>query len=434
MAWPWAGPAQFYLHWYPNLRKTLAEFQPHIIDLWEEPWSLVSAQVCALRNRFFPHIKILSETEQNIDKRLPFPFEQFRRYTLRSAACTVGRSTAAIEVLRKKGYTGPAQVVPNAVDAELFHPMDREECRRALGLKGFVAGYVGRLVPEKGLMEMIEALAFSREEVNLLFVGSGEYQAKLEQRARELGESSNVRFLPAQPLEALPQVMNALDVLVLPSRTTPRWKEQFGRVIIEAQACATPVIGSDSGAISEVMGEAGIVFRERNARDLADAMERLRRSPAEGRRLGWLGRQQVEKSFTWDRVAERMRAIYLEMCPGVATPKVIRTRRPAQFEKAPRVHLNTNGEALAGVTKPARTILYFDHTAALGGGEIALLHLVEALDRTRFTPVVVLAAEGPLRAKLESAGGRDARASRWRRRWCKLARTLSARAASGKWG
>ena len=141
----------------------MLEFQPDIIDLWEEPWGLVSAQVCRLRNRLLPSTMILSETEQNIDKRLPFPFEQIRKYTLRNADYAVGRNEAALEVLRAKGYAGPAEVVPNAVDAELFHPMDREECRRALGLTGFVAGYVGRLVPEKGLMEMIEALPFSRD-------------------------------------------------------------------------------------------------------------------------------------------------------------------------------------------------------------------------------------------------------------------------------
>jgi len=313
---PWAGPAQSYLHWYPELRTTLEEFQPHIIDLWEEPWGLVSAQVCRLRNRFFPNTKILSETEQNIDKRLPLPFELIRRYTLQNADFAVGRNAASIEVLRAKGYQGPAQVVPNAVDAELFHPMDREECRRAIGVRGFVAGYVGRLVPEKGLMEMVEALFLSHMKVSLLFVGTGEYQGLLERRARELGVMARVRFLPGQPLEALPQIMNALDVLVLPSRTTPRWKEQFGRVIIEAHACSTPVIGSDSGAIPEVIGEAGIVFRERDVRALAEAMERLRVSPGEGRRLGALGRHRVEERFTWKRVAERMRAIYLAMCPS----------------------------------------------------------------------------------------------------------------------
>jgi glycosyltransferase involved in cell wall biosynthesis len=345
VAWPWAGPAQFYLHWYPELRRTLEEFQPHIIDLWEEPWGLVSAQVCRLRNRFFPNTKILSETEQNINRRLPFPFERIRAYTLRNADFAIGRNAAALEVLRSKGYAGPAQVVPNAVDAKLFHPMDREECRRALGLSGFVAGYVGRLVPEKGLMEMIEALAFSRAEVNLLFVGTGDYQAALEQRAREMGETNYVHFLPAQPLEALPQIMNALDVLVLPSRTTPRWKEQFGRVIIEAHACATPVIGSDSGAIPEVIGEAGIVFREQDVRALAAAMERLRAAPEECRRLGLLGRQRVEKNFTWLRVAERMRAIYSTMCPSIAEPKVIRARRRPRVGAVARLRGDRDGEA-----------------------------------------------------------------------------------------
>ena len=317
VVWPWTGPAQNYLHWYPGLRKTLAEFRPHIIDLWEEPWGLVSAQTCRLRNRFHPTTKILSETEQNIDRRLPFPFEQLRVYTLRNADFAVGRSSGAVEVLRAKKYAGPARVVPNAVDAERFQPMEREQCRSELGLRGFVAGYVGRLVPRKGLMDLLEALPRCSAEVNLLFVGSGDHRAAMEARVRELGINPRVRFIEAQPPAALPAIMSALDVLVLPSRTVPSWKEQFGRVIIEAHACATPVIGSDSGAIPEVIGEAGMVFPEGDAPALAAAIEQLRASPGEGRRLGALGRQQVEERFTWQRVAERMRDIYLTMCPEV---------------------------------------------------------------------------------------------------------------------
>jgi glycosyltransferase involved in cell wall biosynthesis len=315
--WPWVGPAQCYLHWYPGLRRLLAEFQPHIIDLWEEPWGLVSAQACWLRNRYFPRTKILSETEQNIDKRLPIPFEQFRAYTLRHADFALGRNAEAVDVLRTKGYEGPAQVVPNAVDAELFCPLDREACRRELGFRGFVAGYVGRLVAEKGLMEMVDALPRCAAEVNLLFVGSGDHEAALRQRVQELGVTERVKFLSAQPLEKLPKIMNALDVLVLPSRTTARWKEQFGRVIIEAHACATPVIGSDSGAIPEVVGEAGLVFHERDPRALAEAIEKLRVSPEMRREMGEIGRRKVEECFTWERVAERMRDIYLAMCPDV---------------------------------------------------------------------------------------------------------------------
>lgn len=315
VTWPWAGPAQNYLHWYPGLRKKLAQFRPDIIDIWEEPWGLVSAQVCRLRNRFHPTTKVLSETEQNINRRLPPPFERMRAYTLRHADFAVGRSQGAVEVLRAKGYTGPAEVVPNAVDAERFRPMDRELCRQKLGLRGFVAGYVGRLVPRKGLLDLLNALPLCSAEVNLLFVGSGEQQAALEARVQELGLQERVRFLANQPSTALPEIMNALNALVLPSRTVPSWREQFGRVIIEAHACATPVIGSDSGAIPEVIGAAGHVFPEGEAAPLAGAIERLHAAPEEGRRLGQLGRQRVEERFTWQRVAERMRDIYLTMCP-----------------------------------------------------------------------------------------------------------------------
>lgn len=313
VACPWAGPAQSYLHWYPQLHRLLTEFRPDIIDLWEEPWGLVSAQVCRLRDRLLPHAKIVSETEQNIDKSLPFPFEAFRSYTLRHADFVVGRNAEAVRIVQRKGYSGPAEVVPNAVDAGLFRPLDREACRRALGLSGFVAGYVGRLVEEKGLADLVDALAHCPGQINLLFVGSGPLQAELEARVRERNLGWRVRFLPACPLDELPRIMNALDVLVLPSRTTARWKEQFGRVIIEAHACATPVIGSDSGAIPDVVGRAGIVVRERHPQALAVALRRLAASPDRARELGALGRAQVEENYTWEQVAERMRSIYLTL-------------------------------------------------------------------------------------------------------------------------
>ena len=167
--WPWAGPAQWYLHWYPELAKTIKEFQPDIIDLWEEPWGLVSAHAVWLRNHLVPHAKLISETEQNIAKTLPPPFEWFRAYTLKNADFVVGRSTEAIENIRAKGYAGPAASVPNAVDANLFRPLDRAECRRALGFNGFVAGYVGRLVEEKGLADLVTALPHCPPELNLVF-------------------------------------------------------------------------------------------------------------------------------------------------------------------------------------------------------------------------------------------------------------------------
>jgi glycosyltransferase involved in cell wall biosynthesis len=308
--WPWTGPGQSYLHWYPELKQILEEFRPNVIDLWEEPWSLVSAHTCWLRNRILPEAVIITETEQNVNKGLPFPFEQFRSYTLRNAAFAVGRNAESLLILRRKGFSGAAEVVPNGVDAGLFRPMDRNACRAALGFEGFVAGYVGRIVEEKGLIDMVDALGLCRENVNLVLVGSGNLGDLLRRRAREIGKERQLKILPGQPFEHLPTVFNALDVLVLPSRTTQRWKEQFGRVIIEAHACGTAVIGSDSGAIPQVVGKGGIIVPERDSVALARAFDYLASNPRECRRLGDIGREQVLDQCTWQRVAEKMHAIY----------------------------------------------------------------------------------------------------------------------------
>lgn len=319
---PWFGPAQYFLHYYPSLAKVLKTFQPDIIDLWEEPWGLVSAHTCRLRKKFAPRAKIISETEQNINKNLPFPFEGFRKYTLENADYVVGRNSESVEVVRSKGYKGPAEVVPNAVDTALFRPLGREACRMelvaALGLETrnlkpetlFLAGYAGRLVEEKGLMDLLDALPLSPPNVHVLLLGSGPQESALRARAAELKLESRVHFLPSRPLTELPAIFNALDVFVLPSRTTQRWKEQFGRVIIEAHACGTPVIGSSSGAIPDVIADAGIVVPEKNAPALAAALAKLAADPALAHRLGSAGMHNAQSLFTWHRVAERMASIY----------------------------------------------------------------------------------------------------------------------------
>jgi len=318
--WPWLGPGQFYLHWYPGLSRLLRDFQPDVIDLWEEPWGVVSAHACWLRNRYLHNAKIISETEQNIDKRLPPPFEWFRRYVLRQADYVVARSTQALQVVRRKDYSGPATVVPNAVDNELFKPLDRTACRKAVGLAGFVVGYAGRLVEEKGLVDLVQAVAMCPADVNLLIIGDGPLRSEIDKMAEATGLRRRVQMIAGQPLDSLPQLFNAMDALALPSRTTARWKEQFGRVIIEANACGVPVIGTDSGAIPEVVGKAGVIVPERNPAALAKAIGLLLVNPGLARQLGDIGRQQVECQYTWRRVAERMHAVYLKATNPVCSP------------------------------------------------------------------------------------------------------------------
>lgn len=317
------GPAQSFLHHYPSLPKILREFRPDVIDLWEEPWSYVSAHACCLRNRLLPAAKIICETEQNIIKNLPFPFEHFRASTLKNAALAVARSPEALEILRHKGFRGPGQVVPNAVDVALFHPMNRAVCRERLAaslaqiknpkskiLDAFLAGYIGRLVPEKGLTDLLAAIPLAPPHTRVLFIGDGPLAPELAAQSARLDISHRIHFLPNQPLENLPGLMNALDVLVLPSRTTKSWKEQFGRVLIEAGACRIPVIGTESGAIPDVISGAGLLIPEQNPRALANALATLAGNPRLADSLAARAHQNAHAYFTWQTVAQTMSTLY----------------------------------------------------------------------------------------------------------------------------
>lgn len=314
--WPWLPGAQNYLHYYPHFARILREVRPDIIDLWEEPWGLVSAHACWLRDRVLPTARILSETEQNLNKKLPPPFEHFRRYVLRKADYLIGRSREAVEVARIKGYAGPARVVGNGVDPALFFPRDREACRSRLfpdwGAQEFLAIYVGRLVAEKGVEEMIHALQFAPPSVRLAFIGSGPMDSVIRAEASRKGVTDRIRLIPACPPQALVDYMAAADALILMSRTTQRWKEQFGRVIIEAQACGTPVIGSSSGAIPEVVGTGGLVVPEGDPKELGQALNRLVGESGLIEKLRGAALANARR-FTWERIGVEMSSVYAEL-------------------------------------------------------------------------------------------------------------------------
>jgi glycosyltransferase involved in cell wall biosynthesis len=320
---PWVGPAQCYLHRYPDLPAILAAFRPHVIDLWEEPWGAVSAHAIRVNQLMSSPAKVISETEQNIEKKLPWPFEGWRAFTLKHADHLVGRSSEAVEVAHLKGYSGLSTVVPNGVDVETFTPLpDREALRAERSLSGFVVGYVGRFVEEKGVLDFVDALASCDTSVNAVFIGSGPLAEAIASRASEKGVAGRVRLVPqlGDPAE-LAKWMNAIDVLALPSRTTARWKEQFGRVLAEAGACGRPVIGTNSGAIPDVIGDAGIVVPEREPAALATAIESLRVSPARVELLGQLGRRRAVDRYSWAAVARAMHGIYASLAPDAANAR-----------------------------------------------------------------------------------------------------------------
>jgi glycosyltransferase involved in cell wall biosynthesis len=314
---PWVPKVGFYLHFYPHLKKLLYEFRPDVIDIWEEPWALISVQTALLRRKHFPNTKILMETEQNLKKSIPPPFKQFWDFSVSQADYLVARSEEAVSVSESHGYHGPSSVIANGVDTKVFHPMDRTLARARFGMPQdqFVVGYAGRLVPEKGLMDMLEAVALV-PGVHGWLVGSGPFKGELKVRASQPDLVGRVHFLGSQPPSSLCEVMNSFNVLCLPSRTAPNWKEQFGRVLAEAGACEIPVIGSDSGAIPDVIGNAGLVFPEQNSQAMAKCIELLASDPNLCANLGKVGRSQAITKYSWERVAEQYNEILIDLADG----------------------------------------------------------------------------------------------------------------------
>jgi glycosyltransferase involved in cell wall biosynthesis len=157
----------------------------------------------------------------------------------------------------------------------------------------------------------LEAFALlARPDSNLLIVGNGPLRGELEAKAKGLGIGARTLFVKAMGQQDLPLYLNCMEVLVLPSLTTPKWKEQFGRVIIEAQACEVPVIGSDSGAIPEVIEKAGFIFPEANAVVLKEDLEKLASSPGLRTDLARKGRQRVLENYTNQIIADQTYEIY----------------------------------------------------------------------------------------------------------------------------
>jgi glycosyltransferase involved in cell wall biosynthesis len=108
----------------------------------------------------------------------------------------------------------------------------------------------------------------------------------------------------------MPGFYQTLDVLVLPSRRRPNWVEQFGRVLIEAMACGVAVIGSETGEIPHVIGDAGLIFPEGDVMALRDALTGLATDPERRAHLATRGRARVLAHFTQAQVAEATYRVY----------------------------------------------------------------------------------------------------------------------------
>ena len=294
----------FHLFYFPTLGRLLRALRPDIVHVDEEAYNL--ATFLAVRQALAAGAKPIFFTWQNLVRRYPPPFRWFERDVFARARHAIAGSVEAADVLRRKGYRGPVAVIPQfGVDPAIFAPGGART-----GDARFTIGYAGRFVEEKGLFVLLDALAGLEGDWRLRLLGDGPLRAALAARARALGLAERVSVEWAVPSTQMPARLAELDTLVLPSLTRRNWKEQFGRVLIEAMACGVPVVGSTSGEIPHVIGEAGLVVPEADPDALRAALERLASNPTLRADLGRRGRARVLERFTHDRIADQTLAVY----------------------------------------------------------------------------------------------------------------------------
>lgn len=302
---PKGGPASWYLHFYPALRRLMKDIRPDVVHLWEEPWSIVALQALWFKG----DAGYVLEVDQNIMKKLPLPFEKLRRFILKRTDIVLARSNHAEEVVRACGYTGPAMPIGYGLDDTTFKPAETPSAREPGALR---LGYCGRLVVEKGLDEALDALAKLPESVTLALKGEGDHEPALRAKVVALGLQKRVTFEGWGKPADVAAFYHRIDISILLTRTTAHVREQFGRAIIESQGCGVPVIGSTCGAIPEVIGAGGWVVPESDAGALASVIRSVLAAPDEVAAKSEAGKQNVRDHFTYEAVARDLSAAWAE--------------------------------------------------------------------------------------------------------------------------
>jgi glycosyltransferase involved in cell wall biosynthesis len=268
-------------------------------------------------------------------------------YVLARTDVLLAGNAEGVDVWRAKGYQGQIEVLPQfGVDPDIFSRIQRptrpskpsvllRRSARRPSQNEMVIGYIGRLVPEKGIDILLEAVAQLRGPWELRILGSGPERDRLEKMTQWLGILPRVSFDLPIPSTQLPYYYSGLDVLVLPSRTRSNWKEQFGRVLVEAMACEVVVVGARCGAIPEVIGDAGLTFTEGDEADLRTQLQKLLGDAQLRLDLAQKGRQRVRDHYTQSRIAARTVEIYRGLGGDSTANQDVPDRDHAEPEDAP---------------------------------------------------------------------------------------------------
>lgn len=291
--------------WRPGaLRRLLTDFRPDIVQVEEEPTTRVAASVTRVARQL--GIDSVVCTADTLLRRYPLLPRLRRRRTLSRATGVLGTNAVATGIVRAEypalAWNSIPQLglpVPRAPAAETHTPLS--------------IGFVGRLTPEKGLDVLLRACVRLYGAWTLTVAGTGPAQEELEALAERLGIASRITWLGGITRGDLAALWPRLDCLVAPSRTTPRWVESYPLQVLEAMGHGIAVVVSDSGALPETVGRAGLVFRDGHPDGLTDALAMLLEDGALRERLGADGRRRVIAEYVDDAIARKTLAFWREV-------------------------------------------------------------------------------------------------------------------------
>jgi glycosyltransferase involved in cell wall biosynthesis len=276
------------------------------VHCWEEPYVLAAAQIA---RRAPAETRVVYATFQNLSKSYPPPLSTFERESLARAAGWIAFGRTSEEALTARdGYARiPHRVIAPGVDVDRFRPDPGSGAaiRRHLGWSDSaqVVGYLGRFAPQKGVTELCDALDGMRTPWHALFVGGGELQPALERFSHR--HRGRVHVANGVGHDDVPRWLNAMTLLCAPSRTTATWREQFGRMLIEAMSCGLPVVATNSGEMPYVLEGAGRLVPERNSAALAEALDTLLADGTTRAALASAGLARARDRFAWPVVARQ---------------------------------------------------------------------------------------------------------------------------------
>lgn len=305
-----AGGASNISYWFEpqELRLILARVRPSVVVIDEDPFSLCMVGVLIALGRLSIRPLIACFIWDNLNRKRPLwrwlakSWVQF--ITFADIGLFICGNHAAQRLLgSEKNYRGRSTVLPQ-VGAVVPETLGR--AFDAAPNKSVRIGFVGRLVEEKGLLVLFEACSLLLDcNWTLTIVGSGPLSSQLVAVAHRLGFGDRLTLLGGVPHGEVIPILTSLDIFVLPSHRTNFWEEQFGITLVQAMGSGCACIGSDSGAIPDVLGESGLIFPQTNAKNLAVALRAFAESPELRRRLGEAAHRRALTCFSSKAVARK---------------------------------------------------------------------------------------------------------------------------------